>query len=67
MADDNFIVAVPVEIVQQATPANPPAGTNLIYPKSDEKFYRLSSAGVEVELGGSSTDLSGWVWAYYNA
>lgn len=42
---------------QIATPSNPASGFNKIYPKSDDKFYRLNSSGTEVALA-SSTDLS---------
>lgn len=43
---------------QIATPANPPAGSNVLYPKSDDKWYSKSAAGVEVLIGpeaGSNT------------
>ena len=36
---------------QISTPANPPAGSVRIYPKTDGKLYMLSSTGVEVEIG----------------
>lgn len=37
----------PIILPQQTTPANPPANSLAIYPKSDGKFYQLDSAGVE--------------------
>ena len=40
-----------IQMTQQSTPANPPAGSNKIYPKSDEKFYVLTSGGIESQLG----------------
>jgi hypothetical protein len=36
---------------QIATPSNPAAGNNSLYFKSDEKLYKLTSAGVESEVG----------------
>ena len=45
---------------QIATPANPSSGENKIYFKSDDKLYKLTSAGVESEIGagGSAVDYS---------
>lgn len=40
---------------QTTTPANPAAGFNKIYPKADDKIYKLTSGGVESELGSSGT------------
>lgn len=40
---------------QVATPANPASGYNKLYFKSDDKIYKLSSAGVEAELGAGGT------------
>lgn len=37
---------------QATTPSNPPAGFNKIYAKTDNKLYRLNSAGVESPVGG---------------
>jgi hypothetical protein len=37
---------------QITTPANPSAGYQKIYPKSDGSFYSLDPSGVERELGG---------------
>lgn len=34
-----------------ATPANPTAGSQLVYPKSDGRWYVLDSAGTEREIG----------------
>lgn len=39
---------------QVATPSNPASGYNSLYFKSDGKLYRLTSAGAEAEVGGSS-------------
>ncbi len=36
---------------QAATPATPPTGTQLIYMKTDGKFYRLDDTGTETEVG----------------
>lgn len=36
---------------QIATPANPSAGENKLYFKSDDKLYKLTSAGTETEIG----------------
>lgn len=38
---------------QIATPSNPSAGNDKLYFKSDDKLYRLTSAGVETEVGSS--------------
>jgi hypothetical protein len=46
-------------LVQIATPANPASGSNKLYFKSDDKLYKLTSAGTETEIGaggGSSFD-----------
>jgi hypothetical protein len=40
---------------QIATPSNPAAGRNKIYPKSDGSFYKLDSSGVETNLAQAST------------
>jgi hypothetical protein len=51
-------------LTQVTTPANPAAGKNKIYVKSDDKVYKLTSAGVESEVGsggggsGSGTNLA---------
>lgn len=36
---------------QIVTPSNPPAGSNKLYFKNDDKLYKLTSAGVETEVG----------------
>lgn len=38
---------------QQSTPANPAAGRNRLYFKNDDILYKLTSAGVESQVGGS--------------
>ena len=45
-------------LVQIATPANPVAGSNKLYFKSDNKLYSLTSSGTESEIGagGSAFD-----------
>jgi len=43
-----------VEQKQIATPANPPAGSLRLYPKSDGKYYQLDSAGNEMIISGMS-------------
>lgn len=52
-----------VDLLQQATPANPAATRNRLYFKSDDKLYKLNSAGSEVEVGasGANTALSNLV------
>lgn len=40
-----------LDIAQIATPANPSAGRNKAYFKSDDKLYTLTSAGVEAQVG----------------
>jgi len=51
-----------IEFTQIVTPSNPPAGSNKLYFKSDNKLYSLTSAGVETEIGsgggGANTTLS---------
>ncbi|QDI74059.1 hypothetical protein [Nitrosopumilus spindle-shaped virus] len=39
---------------QISTPSNPSSGHNALYFKSDDKLYKLTSAGVESEVGGTS-------------
>jgi len=49
-------------IDQITTPANPAAGKNKIYSKSDDSLYILTSGGVETEVGGTTdltTDVTG--------
>ncbi|MDQ3159045.1 MAG: hypothetical protein M3P98_02845, partial [bacterium] len=43
-----------ITLAQIATPANPTAGRNKIYTKSDGKMYVLNSAGVETAVGGGA-------------
>jgi len=38
---------------QISTPSNPSSGYNKLYFKSDEKLYKLTSAGTETEVGAS--------------
>jgi len=40
---------------QIATPSNPSAGLNKVYPKADGNFYTLNSSGVEAPLGSSGS------------
>jgi hypothetical protein len=44
----------PITIKQVSTPSNPSSGYNKIYFKSDNKLYKLTSGGVEAEVGGAS-------------
>lgn len=47
---------------QISTPSNPASGSNKIYVKADNKFYTLTSAGVETEVGtgaGGVTSVNG--------
>jgi hypothetical protein len=47
-----------ITLPQIATPSNPAVGYNKIYPKSDDKLYILTSAGVETQVGvGSVTSV----------
>lgn len=41
-------------LTQVSTPSNPSSGFNKLYFKSDNKLYKLTSAGVETEVGGSA-------------
>lgn len=41
---------------QIATPSNPSASHNKLYFKSDDKLYKLTSAGTETEVGGSGAN-----------
>lgn len=41
-----------MQCTQIATPPNPPAGSNGLYFKSDNKLYQVTSAGVESAVGG---------------
>ena len=48
------------------TPTNPAAGKVKIYAKSDDKIYKLNSAGTEVEIGtggGGGGGLDPWITA----
>lgn len=56
-----------------ATPSNPSSGYRTIYPKNDGKFYQLTSAGEEKELGSSAGGSIDFLsekkitdWAVYN-
>jgi hypothetical protein len=40
-----------LELAQIATPANPASGKNKMYPKPDNQWYFLNSAGSEVRVG----------------
>jgi hypothetical protein len=43
-----------IQSVQTTTPSNPPAGSNKLYFKSDDKLYKLDSSGTEAEVGSGS-------------
>jgi len=46
---------------QIATPANPSSGYNKLYFKSDDKLYKLDSAGTETEIGaGGAAGTAFW-------
>lgn len=52
-------VVDPLELVKVASsPAAPPAGTLLVYSKTDDKVYKKTSGNVESELGGGGTGSS---------
>lgn len=55
------IVDNAIDLNHETTPANPAAGILRFYPKSNNKLYTLTSAGVETEIGsgGSSSSSSG--------
>lgn len=56
---DGAIDPTYIEFTQVATPDDPASGKNRIYFKSDDKLYRLDSAGSEVEIGaGGSSPLT---------
>lgn len=40
---------------QGSTPSNPSAGTTKLYAKTDSKIYKLTSAGVESEIGAGAS------------
>lgn len=46
---------------QIATPSSPIAGRNKLYFKNDNKVYKLTSAGVESEVGASSFPKKLWI------
>jgi len=48
----NFTDAI--TCAQISTPSNPASSKNKLYFKSDEKLYKLTSGGVESEVGGGS-------------
>ena len=45
----------PITFSQVATPANPTANNDKLYFKSDDKLYKLTSGGVETEIGSGGT------------
>ena len=47
------------EFTQTTTPSNPASLKNRIYFKSDNKLYKLTSAGLETEVGAGSGDVVG--------
>ena len=47
-------IEAPIDQLQQTTPANPSAGRNKIYFKSDDQLYTLTSGGVESQLAPST-------------
>lgn len=49
-----IVGSVPQILAHQSTPSNPASGSVALYFKSDNKLYRLTSAGSEAEVGGSS-------------
>lgn len=52
------------DFAQIATPASPSSGRNKAYFKSDDKLYKLTSAGVESEVGSSSLTTKGDIQTY---
>lgn len=61
MSNTAFIIGREIEVTEtSATPAPPPTGALLLYPKTDDKWYQQNSAGVETQLGsGSGTSTPG--------
>jgi hypothetical protein len=54
----NLSAQSPVQLTKLSnTPSNPPAGSLLIYPKTDDRFYQLTPEGVEKEVGGGTSEL----------
>ena len=49
-----------LRLKQITTPANPASGYNKVYVKSDDKVYKLTSAGVESEIGAGGGSTDGW-------
>jgi hypothetical protein len=43
-----------LDLIQNTTPTNPVSGRNKLYFKSDNKLYKLNSAGSEVEVGATA-------------
>lgn len=62
-----LVVNADTTMKQTATPANPASGFNKIYPKSDDNFYILNSAGVETQLAAGGGGGSGLVTPGYAA
>lgn len=52
--DDAFSTGKLLIAKQITTPASPAATYNRLYPKSDDKWYTLTSGGAEVEVGSGS-------------
>lgn len=59
-------VDAPLNLLQQTTPANPAASRNKLYFKSDDKLYRLTSAGVETEVGSGGTSFDDSIFEIYD-
>lgn len=45
-----------VGLLEQATPATPASGSMLVYPKTDNKLYKLDDAGIETEVGAGASE-----------
>lgn len=66
MANTNVQFGAPLEVVRNgATPAAPDSGNLLIYPKTDDKWYQQTSAGVETVIGGSSGSAEAETFAFF--
>jgi hypothetical protein len=48
----NPVISSYYDAPHASTPSNPSAGTLRIYSKSDDRLFRLNSAGLEVAIGG---------------
>lgn len=55
-----------LDLLQQTTPANPSSNRNRLYFKSDDKLYKLTSAGVETEVGSGGGSFDDSTFSIYD-